>query len=171
MELETATEEFVRALIAEGPHHRKRLRNLGKLVGSWAVRGQRLDETTGEWTEREFTYLVSWIFEGRAIQDLEVIREPDGTERTAAVALRVADPQAGVARVSYFAPRANEYCNLIASTWRGGVRQDGSRNDGRPIRWNFTEITETSYEWEGWVSDDEGRTWRLTEELHGTRIA
>jgi len=166
-----ATEDFVRALIAEGPHHRKRLRNLGKLVGSWRVHGRRLNEETGQWEERDFRYLVSWIFEGRAIQDLEVITDADGQERTVAVAVRVADPQAGIARVSYFAPAANEFANLIASTWKNGVRQDGSRNDGRPIRWNFTDITDDSYTWEGWVSDDEGASWRLVEELRGTRIA
>jgi hypothetical protein len=167
MELETATGQFVEALLAEGHHS---LRNFRKLVGSWQVTGRRLDEATGEWMPREFEYLVAWVLEGRAIQDLEVIVQPDGTRRTVAIGLRVADPQAGIARVSFFAPDSNEFASMIASTWRGGVRQDGSRNDGRPIRWNFTEITETSYDWEGWVSDDEGHSWRLTEELHGTRI-
>jgi hypothetical protein len=168
MEPDEATQRFVQALIADGHHS---LRNFRKLVGSWQVAGERLDEATGEWMPREFTYLVAWVLEGRAIQDLEVVTEPDGTQRTVAIGLRVADPLAGVARVSYFAPEVNEYTNMIASTWRGGVRQDGSQNDGRPIRWNFTEIGETAYDWEGWVSDDEGATWHLVERLHGIRIA
>jgi hypothetical protein len=120
---------------------------------------------------REFDYLVAWVLEGRAIQDLEVVTEPDGTRRTVAIGLRVADPQAGIARVSFFAPDSNEFASMIASTWRGGVRQDGSQNDGRPIRWNFTDIREDGYDWQGWVSDDEGVTWRLVEELHGVRTA
>lgn len=168
MELDAATGQFVEALLAEGHHS---LRNFRKLVGSWQVTGRRLDEATGDWMPREFEYLVTWVLEGRAIQDLEVITLPDGTRRTVAIGLRVADPQAGIARVSYFAPDDNEYTSMIASTWRGGVRQDGSRNDGRPIRWNFTDIRDDAYDWQGWVSDDEGATWRLVEELHGTRIA
>lgn len=168
MELDAAAQQFIEALLAEGHHS---LRNFRKLVGSWHVTGRRLDEATGEWRPREFDYLVTWVLEGRAIQDLEVETQPDGSRRTVAIGLRVADPHAGVARVSYFAPDANEYASMIASTWRGGVRQDGSRNDGRPIRWNFTDIRDDSYDWEGWVSDDEGATWRLVEELHGTRTA
>lgn len=164
-----AEDAFVHALLAEGAH-RKRLRNLGKLVGSWDVEGEMLDEATGEWIPRSFRYLVSWVFEGRAIEDLEVVTREDGTEETVAVALRVADPQAGIARVSYFAPKRDQYCSLIASTWRDGVRQDGEQNDGRPIRWNFTEITDTTYTWEGWVSDDEGKTWKLYARNRGTRI-
>ncbi|WP_022881999.1 hypothetical protein [Gryllotalpicola ginsengisoli] len=169
--MDDATQDFVRALLAEGPQHHRRLRNFGKLVGAWHVEGRRFDEETGQWQPRDFRYLVAWVFEGRAIQDLEVVTDPDGTEHTIAMGLRVADPHAGIARVSYFSPVTNQYANLVASTWRTGVRQDGSQNDGRPIRWNFTHIGEHDYTWEGWVSDDEGATWRLVEELAGTRLA
>jgi len=161
------------ALIAPGPtpDYPVRMSRFGQLVGSWAVTGRRLDETTGEWQERDFTWIVGFILDGRAVQDVEVIASsthPSGFE-TVATAVRVYDPHAGAWRVSYFAPTLGEYCNLVATAWRHGIRQDGTRTDGRAIRWNFTEITDDSYTWECWVSDDDGSTWRLAERNEGTR--
>ena len=44
------------------------------------------------------------------------------------------------------------------------------KRDGRPVRWNFTSITEDGYTWEGWVSDDEGSTWHLVEHNEAVRV-
>lgn len=164
-------QDFVAALVNDGPQHPERMKRFGQLVGSWDVRGRRLDEAGGEWSERSFTFLVSWVLEGRGIQDLEVVTAPDGSRTTLATALRVYDPSEGIVRISYFSPESNQYCNLVvSSTWKGGIRQDGTQNDGRPIRWNFSDITDTTYVWDGWVSDDEGITWHLVEHLEGTRV-
>ncbi|QDZ15396.1 hypothetical protein [Humibacter ginsenosidimutans] len=162
---------FAAALVSEGvaPEHPNRMTRFGQLVGTWRVSGERLDEATGEWTARDFTWIVSWVMEGRAVEDLEVI-EVDGQASTVAVAVRVYDPAAGVVRVSYFAPAANQFANLVAQGWRDGLRQDGTQNDERPIRWNFSEITDESYVFDGWVSDDDGATWKLVEHLEGTRL-
>jgi hypothetical protein len=165
---------FAEALTASGPtpDYPVRMSRFGQLVGSWSAKGSRLDEATGEWSEREFTWIAEFILDGRAVQDVEVIASdthPSGFE-TVATAVRVYDPHAGVWRVSFFSPTTGEYCNLIATPYRHGIRQDGTRTDGRAIRWNFIGITENSYTWEGWVSDDDGVTWRLIERNEGTRI-
>jgi hypothetical protein len=165
---------FDEALIAHGPtpEYPGRMRRFGQMVGSWAAKGSRLDETTGEWIERDFIWLVEFILDGRAVQDLELVASathPSGFE-TVATTLRVYDALAGAWRVSYFAPTLGEYCQLVATPYRHGVRQEGTRTDGRPIRWNFTAITPDSYTWEGWVSFDEGATWRLIEHNEATRM-
>jgi hypothetical protein len=163
---------FSDALVSSGPspEHPKRMTRFGQLVGSWHVRGRRLEETTGEWRDRDFTWLVSWVMDGRAIEDLELVDSGKGPE-TVAVAVRVYDPTAGVVRVSYFSPALNQYANLVAQGWRDGIRQDGTQNDERPIRWNFSNVSEQSYTFDGWVSDDEGATWKLVEHLEGERLA
>lgn len=162
---------FANALISSGPspEHPNRMTRFGQLVGSWRVRGRRLDETTGDWRERNFTWLVSWALGGRAIEDLELVETDDGAE-TIAVALRVYDPVGGIVRVSYFSPANNQYANLIAQGWRDGIRQDGTRNDDRPIRWNFSAVTDDTYTFDAWVGDDEGVTWKLVEHLEGERL-
>jgi hypothetical protein len=164
--------DFADALISAGPSpkHPKRMTRFGQLVGSWKVHGTRLDETTGEWSDRDFTWIVQWVMDGHAIEDLEAVDTADGRVTTA-VALRVHDPSAGLVRVSYFSPATNQYANLVAQGWRDGIREDGSQNDGRPIRWNFSSITDESYEWDGWVSDDDGTTWKLVEHLEGVKIS
>ncbi|WP_022901360.1 hypothetical protein [Humibacter albus] len=161
---------FAQALISAevAPEHPNRMTRFGQMVGSWHVKGSRLDEDTDEWVERDFTWLVSWVMDGRALEDLEVVQTDDGPA-TVAVAVRVYDPAAGVVRVSYFSPPNNQYANLVAQGWRDGVRQDGTQNDERPIRWNFSAITNDSYTFDGWVSDDDGATWKLVEHLEGTR--
>ncbi|GAB3394660.1 hypothetical protein GCM10027568_25640 [Humibacter soli] len=163
--------QFADALISAGPsrEHPKRMTRFGQLVGSWTVHGTRLDESTGEWFDRDFTWIVQWVMDGRAVEDLEVVDTAEGPV-TAAIALRVHDPAAGLVRVSYFSPTTNQYANLVAQGWRDGIREDGSQNDGRPIRWNFSSITDESYEWDGWVSDDEGASWKLVEHLEGARL-
>lgn len=170
----TSVPSFAEALVAPGPtpEYPGRMRRFGQLVGAWAATGSRLDEATGEWTGREFTWIVDFVLDGRAVQDVEVVpsdSHPSGFE-TVATALRVYDPYAGVWRVSYFSPASGEYCHLVATPHRNAMRQDGTGTDGRPIRWNFASITPDAYAWEGWVSNDEGSTWVLVEHNEATRI-
>src|SRR5665647_136485 len=166
---------FAEALIAPGPtpEYSGRMRRFGQLVGSWAAKGSRLDQASGEWSEREFTWIVEFILDGRAVQDVEVVASATHSSglETVATAIRVYDPNAGAWRVSYFAPTIGEYCHLVATPHRHGLRQDGTGTDGRPIRWNFTSITADTYAWEGWVSDDEGATWLLVEHNEAVRIS
>jgi hypothetical protein len=166
---------FSNALISDGvtDAHPARMRRFGQLVGTWDARGTRLDETTGEWREHSFTWIVSFVLDGRAVQDLEVVPSSDrpGETTTIATALRVYDPAAGVVRVSYFSPVRGQFANLVAIGWRDGIRQDGTQNDGRPIRWNFSSITDDSYVWDAWVSGDDGATWTHVEHIEGRRLA
>jgi hypothetical protein len=165
---------FAEALVAPSatPDYPGRMRRFGQLVGSWAAKGHRLNETTGDWIERDFVWLVEFVLDGRAVQDVEIVpseAHPSGYE-TVATALRVYDPYAGLWRVSYVAPTLGEYCHLVATPYRNGLRQEGTRTDGRPIRWNFTSITADTYSWEGWMSADDGATWVMVEHNEATRI-
>lgn len=168
-----AQTRFAAALTAAAPAtaHPKRLARFGRLVGSWRVTASRLDEASRDWVASEFTWHVAYILDGRAVQDVSV-RETAGGVETIGTAIRVYDADIGVWRVSYVEPVRGEYCNLLATGHRkDGIRQDGSRNDGKAIRWNFSRITDSSYTWESYVSDDDGKTWWLAEHNEGTRIA
>jgi hypothetical protein len=170
-----STAAFAAALIADGPAPESSVYASGfaSLVGSWAVRGRRLDEASGTWKEREFTWIVSFILDGHAIQDVEVVPSATDPEvmETLATGVRVYDPDAGLWRVSFFGPRTGDFCHLVATTARDGIRQDGSQTDERPIRWNFSAMTPTSYSWDAWVSNDDGRTWELTEHNEAVRLS
>jgi len=172
--MSSALPDFANALIAPGstPEYPGRMRRFGQLVGSWSTRSSRLDEASGEWSEREFTWIVQFILDGRAVQDVEVVASATHASgfETIATAIRVYDPNAGAWRVSFVAPTLGEYCHLVATAHRHGLRQDGTGTDGRPIRWNFTSITAETYTWEGWVSNDEGASWLLVARNEAVRI-
>lgn len=164
---------FADALISDAATERypNRMSRFGRLVGRWNVHSRRMDEATGHWHESDFVWVVGFILDGKAVQDVALVATDDG-HSTIATAVRVYDREMGAWRVSYFEPERGEYAHLVATAHkRDGIRQDGTRNDGLLIRWNFSKITEHSYRWESFVSEDEGTTWVLNEHNEGTRIS
>lgn len=164
---------FADALISDAAteQYPTRMDRFGRLVGTWNVHSRRLDEETGEWAESDFVWVVSFILDGRAVQDVSLAPQGDGYA-TIGTAVRVYDWMMGGWRVSYFEPERGEYAHLVATAHkRDGIRQEGTRNDGQLIRWNFSKITESTYVWESFVSHDEGKTWILCEHNDGVRVA
>jgi hypothetical protein len=49
------------------------------------------------------------------------------------------------------------------------VVQIGTRPDGTPTRWTFTEITPDSFHWLGESLDTDGKAWILEGEFRATR--
>jgi len=144
----------------------------GQLVGSWRAECRFLDEESGAWAEFTTDWLFAYTLGGRAVQDVLVAPSASDPTMTEAkgTTIRVYDPVLGLWRVSWFGAVAGDFCTLVASAHhRDGIRQDGTQTDGRPIRWNFSSITDDSFSWDGWVSDDEGKTWWLEQHIDATR--
>jgi hypothetical protein len=170
---ETTDAAFARALIATGPSPERgqRLHLFGQLVGSWRAETRLLDETTGAWHESTADWIFAYTLGGLAVQDV-LVPADDPAAAARGTTVRVYDPALGGWRVSWFGAAAGDFCTLVANAHhRDGIRQDGTQTDGRPIRWNFSSITEESFEWDGWVSNDEGRTWWLEQHIDATRTA
>ena len=67
-------------------------------------------------------------------------------------------------------PAGGEYAHLIGRETDERIVQTGHGPDpARLDRWTFSEITDDSFLWQGEVSDDDGKTWRLVQEIHATR--
>lgn len=165
---------FSRALIAEGPSDTRpqRMHLFGQLVGSWHAEVRFLDERSAEWSDFTNEWVFAYTLGGLAVQDVLVGRDPEDPERLdgRGSTIRVYDSTLGAWRVSWFGAEAGEFCTLVATPHRrDGIRQDGTQTDGRSIRWNFSNITAESFEWDGWVSNDEGRTWWLEQHIDATR--
>lgn len=167
-------DEFTGALVAAGPTplYAHRIATFGALVGAWSVTGKRRESADGDWADVAFEWRVAFILDGRGVQDVSTTGNTDvpGGVETVSTAVRVYDPVLGAWRVSYVEPRRGEYAHLVATAHRDGIRQDGTRNDDKLIRWNFTRIADDTYAWESWVSDDEGDTWWLQAHNEGSRI-
>jgi hypothetical protein len=106
-----------------------------------------------------------WILGGRAIQDLWGGPAEDGFGTT----IRCYDRGLDAWRVGWYGPRLGSYCTLVGRRQGDMIMQEGSGEDGRPIRWTFNDITADSFVWRGEISDDGGATYRLEQEMHARR--
>ncbi|MGH3649007.1 MAG: hypothetical protein ACRDTM_17740 [Micromonosporaceae bacterium] len=64
------------------------------------------------------------------------------------------------------------YGNFVTLTARAQgeeILQEGTQHDGRPVRWTFSEITDTCFLWQGYISDDAGENWRQEQEMRAVR--
>lgn len=171
---ESTNQNFANALIATGPTpvRPQRMHLFGQLVGQWRAECRLLDEESGAWSEFETDWIFAYTLGGRAVQDVLVAPSASdpGTLEAKGTTVRVYDPVLGAWRVNWFGAVAGDFCTLVASGHRDGIRQDGTQTDGRPIRWNFSGITDDAFAWDGWVSDDEGRTWWLEQHIDARRV-
>ncbi|HXN82400.1 MAG TPA: hypothetical protein VN883_07970 [Myxococcales bacterium] len=145
------------------------------LIGSWDVDVLDVDDqgvqhrARGEWH-------FARILEGRAVQDVWI--SPPRSDRKAAVlrnrygtTLRMFDPKAKVWRVTWLNPVSGAHDELVARRVGVDVVHEGSRPDGTPIRWTFTDIRTDSCTWRGEASNDGGKTWNLETEFRLRRVA
>jgi hypothetical protein len=115
------------------------------------------------------------VLEGRAIQD--VILTPPLAERRKigapagdyGTAIRFYDPRIDAWRVTAITPVFGVIVNLIARPVGDEIVLEGRAPDSKLYRWIFSEITEHTFRWNGYLSADEGRTWFMEEEIRGRR--
>lgn len=136
----------------------------GRLLGSWKVANRYFDDSAGTWRENTLDWAFTRILDGHGVQD--VLRGDDGGTGTT---VRVYDPALGAWRVHWFGVTHGDFGTLTARAHGEEIRQDGTQHDGRPIRWNFSELTDTGFRWRGYISDDDGGSWRLEQEMRATR--
>jgi len=146
----------------------------GWLVGSWQLDCRRY---AGEPVHIMGEAHFGWALEGRAIQDVWIM--PSRAERTSlsdkkknmfGTTLRVWDSSIQAWRIYWRNPVHNHWEDQIGR-WSGKeVVQIGTRANGTPTRWSFTEITRDSFHWLGEALSADGRTWELEGEFFGKRI-
>jgi hypothetical protein len=118
-----------------------------------------------------------WVLEGRAVQDVWIMpriaerRAELGKERNRyGTTLRVWDAEIQAWRATWINPVTGRSDELLGRRVGKDIIQIGTHQDGRPIRWNFTEVTDDSFRWTGEVLTSDGQTWKLEAEFHAKRI-
>lgn len=148
----------------------------GWLAGSWELDVRRYGvDVTSRNLKGEVHF--GWVLEGRAIQDIWIM--PQRTERSPQMektcnmygtTLRVWDASIQAWRVTWINAVTGSRDELIGR-WNGkDIVQVGTRANGTPIRWMFTQITPNSFRWTGEVLEADGHTWRLEGEFLARRI-
>jgi hypothetical protein len=169
---------FASALLALGPAP-----ELGKAADDWAWviggwEGEMLDiSADGATVRNPGEWWFSWIWGGRAIEDVIIApsraaqmagRTGNGPERAGST-IRTFDRKAGLWRITFLTPKSGVRNQLAGRRTHDRIVLLGEE-DGRPIRWSFNDITETSFIWMGEVQDASG-VWRQDAEFRMKRIA
>jgi hypothetical protein len=158
-------------LAADGPNvamdERRQL--YAPLIGAWDV-----DATwyrpDGSRRRAKVEWRFDWVLGGRGVQD--VLGRKDGPADEYGTSIRCYDADADAWRVLFVAPVAGEFVTLVARRVGDDIVQEGSPLGGGSLqRWTFSEITPDGFLWRGEASDDDGLTWRLQQEMRGTRRA
>lgn len=165
-------------LRADGPHPElaDQLRLFGQFIGVWDLRikyfkpsGELIFDAPGEWS-------FSWVLDGRVIQDvltMPSVRDPlkrKPGERGIGTTLRYYDPQLDLWRIVFVGAVSGVVVCFTARPVGKDIRIEGEDEDGLN-RWMFTEIAPDSFHWKGFISNDQGTSWWLQQEMFGQRRA
>lgn len=143
------------------------------LLGVWDVEARdRTDEGTFQVSQGE--WLFARTLEGRAVQDVWIAptraHRPVDNARLAnryGTSVRTFDPATRRWQVTWFNPVTGAFDVLFTRMDGKRIVQEGTRRDGRRMRWIFQEITRQAFHWTG-ESQQDG-SWRLEAEFFGRR--
>ena len=163
--------DIVTALEAKGPHpslgdHAKAFE---RFVGTWDVEYTDYAED-GKTSHRSGEYILGWVMDGRAIQDVFVVYpSASNKEREVFTDLRYFDPKSGTWHAAFIDPQGAYVARFTGAA--GDDRMAFQTQDfaGTETRWSYTDIRPNSFVWREEESKDGGKTWRLSAELHMKR--
>jgi hypothetical protein len=148
----------------------------GWLCGSWDldVLHYRAIDVRGRELKAEVH--AGWVLEGRAVQDVWIMprqsersANPDRTMNMFGTTLRSWDPTIQAWRIAWTNPVSGHREEQVGRRSGSDIVQVGTRADGTPTRWTFTEITPDSFHWLGEALQADGKTWRLEGEFRAKR--
>jgi hypothetical protein len=150
----------------------------GWLIGSWELEVRHYAGVDVAQRGIQGEAHFAWVLGGRAVQDVWIM--PQRSQRTASLGktmnmygttLRVWDSSIQAWRISWSNPAGDHYEQQIGR-WSGqDVVQIGTRFNGTPTRWRFTEITADSFHWLGEALEADGQTWKLEGEFLARKSA
>jgi hypothetical protein len=169
-------EAALEGLLASGPHPElaEKLQLFGQFVGDWDA----------DWTGYQPNGIVSqrgtgeihfgWVLNGRAIQDVWIFPAREDQRRGLPLdewgsTLRLYDPSRDTWNICFHTPVNHLVRTMTGRAVGDEIWVEGPNLKGQPIRWIFSRITNHSFHWSNFVSEDGERTWRLQEELEAYR--
>jgi hypothetical protein len=138
---------------------------LGRIIGTWDVEYTDFAKD-GTATHRTGEFIVGWIMDGQAIQDLWIVN-PSGTrkEREVYTDLHWFNAKTRTWHATFVDPEHGS----VAKFAGGPVGNDRyvletSDLGSKQTRWSFNDIRADSFVWRDEASNDDGKTWKLQSE-------
>jgi hypothetical protein len=119
-----------------------------------------------------------WALEGRAIQDVWIM--PRIGQRSAnldkhmnmyGTTLRIWDPSIKAWQIDWINPAGDHYERQIGRRIGRNIVQIGTRSNGTPTRWMYSEISRDSFHWTGEALNPDGTTWTLEGDFRARRMS
>jgi hypothetical protein len=151
-----------------------KLRTFGQFIGVWDMDIKLFNEANQIFYHQPGVWMFSWILDGRAIQDVIVgppRSDPANGERRIGTTIRYYDETTKRWHITFMTPTGQIYIHLEGGQKGDEIVLEGKDTDGSMLRWMFTEITPGSFHWLGYTSPDNGKTWRLEQEMFAKRRA
>lgn len=164
--------DMITTLKATGPHPSlgDHASDFGRLVGTWDVEYTDYGKD-GKVKHRTGEFIVEWVMDGRAIQDLWIVN-PSGTrkDRELYTDLQYFDLKSGTWCATSVDPENGSIFRLTG----GAVGPDrfvfATRDiNNKDTLWSFNDIRPDSFVWRDEESSDGGKTWKLQSEYHMKR--
>lgn len=164
-------------LFAPGPdpEFANQLQLFGQFVGAWDCRWTGYSPDGSSQTGKGEIHFA-WVLEGRAIQDLWIFPSREERRRSGlpvdeyGTTLRFYDSNIDSWRVIWTGPVGRNARVMTAHPEGENIVVAGTTPQGRPLRWIFSDITDQSFHWTNFISDDDGQSWRVQEELVAQRV-
>lgn len=165
--------DIATALGATGPNPSlgDQAKVLGRLVGTWNVQYTDFmkDGTT---LHRTGKFVVGWIMDGRALQDLWIVdRWGKHKDREVYSDVLYFDGKSRTWHAIFVDPQIGSVATFTASKVESDRLMLESRDlDSGETRWSFNDIRSDSFIWRDQGSSDGGKTWKLRSEYHMERL-
>ena len=163
---------FASALIADAPHPSipEDRRIFEPFVGAWDLVVSWWDEAGGLTRREEGEWHFARILEGRAIQDVWIVPPRgarDGETYEYGTSLRFWDPSIDAWRSTWIGPQHGVVRPFLARRIDDRVVLETRTEDGRGLRWSFSQIGSESFRWTNEVETDTG--WRVQQDFAARR--
>jgi len=158
----------IKGLAANDPHPelREKLMLFGQFIGDWDIVEARYPQPDGTVIKRQGEVHFKWILEGRGIQDV-FMTYTENPRRLIPVGttVRFYDPKIDAWRSTWISPIQGAMQSFIGRKVDDEIVLESKTKEGHPEKWIFSEITPTSFRWRSVETHDNGKTWKLTEEM------
>ena len=162
------------SLLAPGPmaDYARALSLFGQFAGSWdsAVTYTNGDDTFGTGTGEIH---AGWVLEGRATQDIWIFPRrgaPATNGQEYGTTIRFFDHSTGNWRSIWISPVNHVVREFRVHTDGDEIFLEAHTASGLPQRWIFSAVTPRGFHWRNVVSEDDGRSWRVREDVSARRV-
>jgi hypothetical protein len=160
-----SSREMIQALEAGGPHEsiQPEAKVFDRFVGAWDLEGT-FTSTDGTITRFNGAWIFGWVLDGRALQDV-LIQNTGSGEQKRGTTVRFFDRKTNAWRIIWIPPASGQVVMLIGGPVGDRIVLEGKDPEGAQLRWSFNDLRTNSFYWRGEISHDEGKTWRIEQEM------